>query len=266
MVDTHSQIDTISEEPMQPTPLTKSLVRAMDILKAVTAAPGGANPADIADQLGLPRPTVYRLLTTLGAVGMTERDAGGAWFVGPELLRLGRRADQSGTLVTRAQPTLEELVAATGETAMLAIARGPFDVEVVSQVDAPNLLSVAQWVGRPVAAHASAAGKIVLSELEPDDRTRYVKSLPLPAFTGHTISDHDQFLQELESIARRGYAETIDELEDGLSGIVAPIRGQGGRLVAIIGVYGPTPRVCGPQRDQITAAVRNAATQLTEEL
>ena len=148
---------------------------------------------------------------------------------------------------------------------MLAIARGPFDVEVVNQADAPNLLSVAQWVGRPIAAHASAAGKIVLSELEQDDRARYVKALTLPAFTAHTITDQDRFLQELEAVAQRGYAETVDELEDGLSGIVAPVRGHGGMLVAIIGVYGPTARVCGPQREQITAAVRSAASRLTEQ-
>ena len=42
-----------------------------------------------------------------------------------------------------------------------------FDVEVVSQVDAPNLLAMAQWVGRPVAPHASAAAKVLLAELEP---------------------------------------------------------------------------------------------------
>lgn len=251
---------------MQPTGLTKSLVRAMDILKAVTATPDGAVPADVADQLALPRPTVYRLLATLEAVGMAERGVDGAWFAGPELLRLGRRADQSRALVTRAQPTLEQLVTETGETAMLAIARGPFDVEVVSQVDAPNLLAMAQWVRRPIAVHASAAGKVLLADLETDERVRYVKSLPLPAFTDHTITDHERFLRELDDVAQRGYAETIDELEDGLSGIVAPVRGHGGRLEAIVGVYGPTSRVCGPQREQITASVRNAASQLTQAL
>src|ERR1700751_5832871 len=113
---------------------------------------------------------------------------------------------------------MERLVGQTGETAMLAIARGPFAVEVVSQVDAPNLLTMAQWVGRPIAPHASAAGKILL--------------------------------EELDGVARRGYAETIDELEDGLSGIVAPVRRNGGTLAAMIGIYGPTPRVCGAQRRQ----------------
>jgi DNA-binding IclR family transcriptional regulator len=249
---------------MQPPSLTKSLVRAMEILKAVTDAPTGAAPSEITEQVALPRPTVYRLLATLEAVGMTERGADGAWFVGPELLRLGRSADHSRSLVTHAQPTMERLVGQTGETAMLAIAHGPFDVEVVSQVDAPNLLAMSAWVGRPIATHASAAGKIVLAELDPDVRARYVRALSLPAFTAHTITDHDQFLDELDGVARRGYAETVDELEDGLSGIAAPVRSHGGTLLAMIGVYGPTPRVCGAQRDDMTAAVCDAAEHLSD--
>ena len=71
-------------------------------------------------------------------------------------------------------------------------------------------------------------------------------------------------LKELDVVSRRGYAETIDELEDGLSGIAAPIRDQGGALVAVIGVYGPTARVCGAQRDQVTAAVCDAAARLSD--
>ncbi len=250
---------------MQPTPLTKSLVRAMEILRAVSDAPTGAVPADIAQHLGVPRPTVYRLLGTLEAVGMAERGADGSWFVGPELLRLGRSADQSRLLVTHAQPTMERLVSQTGETAMLAIARGPFDVEVVSQVDAPNLLSMVQWAGRPIATHASAAGKILLADLAPEIRARYVRALALPAFTAHTITDHERFLQELDTVSQRGYADTVDELEDGLSGIAAPIRSHSTAFVASIGVYGPTSRVCGAQRDHMVAAVREAAAHVSED-
>ena len=251
---------------MQAPPLTKSLVRAMDILKTVSAAKDGASPAAVADELELPRPTVYRLLATLEAVGMVERNTNGGWFVGHELLRLARRADQSHALVTEAQPTLQELVSRTGETAMLAVPRGSFEAEVISQVDAPNLLAMAQWVGRPIPAHASAACKILLADFEPDLRSRYVAALPLTPFTTHTITDHEEFERELDETAQRGYAETIDELEDGLSGVVAPIRRADRTIIALVGIYGPTARVCGDQHEQITAAVLEAAGRLATEL
>jgi IclR family transcriptional regulator, acetate operon repressor len=251
---------------MQAPPLTKSLVRAMNILKQVSAAKDGASPAAIADELGLPRPTIYRLLATLEAVGMVERNVDGAWFTGHELLRLGRSADQSRALLATAQPTMQELVSRTGETAMLAVPLGGFDAEVISQVDAPNLLAMAQWVGRPIPPHASAACKILLADLEPEVRSRYTAALPLTAFTAHTITDHQRFERELDHVARRGYAETIDELEDGLSGIAAPIRRPDRTCIGFIGIYGPTARVCGPTHEQMTAAVLEAASKLAAEL
>lgn len=251
---------------MQPPPLTKSLVRAMDILKSVASAPDGSDPQTIADQIDVPRPTVYRLLATLEAVGMVERDPRGAWVVGSELIRLGRTTDLSRVLVVRAQPTMERLVAKTGETAMLAVGRGPINVDVISQVDAPNLLGMAQWVGRPVAPHASAAAKVLLADLEPESRAFYTAELPMPRFTAHTITDRAQFARELDTVAQRGYGETIDELENGLSGIVAPVRRDGGPIIAIIGVYGPTARICGAHREGITASVLKAASQLGEDV
>ena len=84
---------------------------------------------------------------------------------------------------------------------MLAIARGPFDVEVVNQADAPTLL----WVGRPIAAHASARGQDCPVGTRARGPTRYVKALTLPAFTAHIITDDDRFLQELDAVAQRGH-------------------------------------------------------------
>ena len=148
---------------------------------------------------------------------------------------------------------------------MLAVGRGPIDVEVISQVDAPNLLGVAQWVGRPVAPHASAAAKVLLADLEPESR----RALHRRAANAAVHGAYDHRSRSVRTRARhgrqRGYGETIDELENGLSGIVAPVRRDGGPIIAIIGVYGPTARICGAHREGITALVVKAASQLGED-
>ncbi len=251
---------------MQEPPRTKSLIRAMDVLRAIVDAPDDASPARIAERTGLPRPTVYRLLGTLESIGLVEKTTDGDWAIGYELVRLGRAADHSRALASRAQPTLEELVAATGETAMLAIGHDPFNVDVISQVDAPNLLGMTQWVGRPVAPHASAAGKLVLAGLAPEERRRHVATIELSRFTDNTIVDPAAFARELEAVQQRGYATTIDELEEGLSGIAAPVLRPGGAMAAIIGVYGPTARVIGRTSDRCTEAVLVAARRLGDTL
>lgn len=247
-------------------PLTKSLVRAMDILKAVVSSRDGHDPATIADELGLPRPTVYRLLSTLQAVGMVERHDEGTWLVGPELVRLARSIDLSHSLVTRARATMERVANETGEVCMLAINRGPFHVDVISQIDVPNLLGVGHWVGKPIPTHASAAGKVVLARLSPEERARHVAALPMQRFTPQTIVDQAKFEQELDAVARQGYGQTIDELESGLSGFAAAAERVDGLVLPIICVYGPTARICGDDRERYTDAVLDAAARLGDVL
>lgn len=251
--------------PEQPRALTKSLIRAMEILKSVAEAPDGADPASIAAGIGVPRPTVYRLLSTLESVGMVERDADGRWFLGFEVVRLGHRADIWRALASRAQDTLEELVNATGETAMLAVVRG-FNAEVITQVDAPNLLAMASWVGRPIPMQVSVAGRLVLADLTSDELASYLKAHPLERFTAATITDPALFERALETVARRGYAETVDELEDGLSGIGSAVRRDGGPVIASVGIYGPTARFSGSRHDEFVAAVLEAGARLSASL
>jgi DNA-binding IclR family transcriptional regulator len=250
---------------VQPRTQTKSLVRAMDVLRAVAASGEDCSPASIAEATGVPRPTVYRLLETLESLRLVER-IDGEWVIGYELVRLGRTADLSRTLIPRAQPVLEDLVASTGETAMLAVPRSGLYVDVISQVDAPNLLGVMPWVGRPVPTHASVAGKILLADLGEQDRASYCATFAFPRLTANTIVDPIAFEKELRTVARQGFAETIDELEHGLSGIGAPVRDDAGGLVAVVGVYGPTSRITGAGRAETTQAVIAAGQRLSAEL
>lgn len=80
---------------------------------------------------------------------------------------------------------------------------------------------------------------------------------------GHRRQDSDQFLAELEAVSAQRYAETIDELEQGLSGIGAPARDAAGALVAVVGVYGPTSRIIGPDRAKTTRAVVQAGDRIS---
>lgn len=52
----------------------RSLARGLDILSAVSKGKG-ARPSDIASELGIPRPSVYRLLETLEELGYVSRSA-----------------------------------------------------------------------------------------------------------------------------------------------------------------------------------------------
>ena len=66
-------------------------------------------------------------------------------------------------------------------------------------------------VGRRTCPHCTAAGKVLLASLPPEELEQ---ALPdeLVRFTAHTITDRDRLVQELARVRRRGYAEAREEL------------------------------------------------------
>lgn len=87
----------------------RALERGLDILRAVNAS-GGIRAGALAAQIGIPRPTVYRLLETLEELGYVERAASNDLFrVTRRALSLGDGYDASILVAQGAGPILLEL-------------------------------------------------------------------------------------------------------------------------------------------------------------
>src|ERR1700689_3467990 len=99
-----------------------------------------------------------------------------------------------------AQPFLERLGKATGETVNLGVPAGGV-VEQIAQVDSTYLIGGTNWVGRPVPLHAPALGKVLLA----------FGAAPFPdgeltACTDKTIISADALRAELAAVRAQGYA------------------------------------------------------------
>lgn len=244
-------------------PRTQSLRRAVDILRKLGEHGEPMTAAGVARAIGLPRPTVSRLLATLADAGLVDRvPDGGGWVLGHEIVRLGRAADPARNVAMRAYPALEALAQRLEETVMLAIPRPPVDIDVVSQVDAPNLLGVTGWVGRTVPAHASSGAKLLLADLPDDVVEGLMRNRSFAPLTSKTITDLPAFTAELERVRRLGYAETVDEMEEGLTGVSVPVRRPDGSIGLLIGVYGPTFRLHPQRRAEVVSALLECADEL----
>lgn len=245
------------------TPRTKSLGRAVAVLREVAARPS-SSASELARASGLPRSTVARTLRTLGDAGIVEQSAGG-WVVGRELIRLARDADPDRRLLAAAKPVLERLRDATGESALLAVPRGRPGMEIVLQVDPARLVGVAGWVGVDVPLHASAAGKLILADLADAELEAWLARTRLTRFTRATIGRRDALRAELGRVRRRGWAELVDELEEGHVSLAVPVRGADAALVAALGVSGPKFRLERARRRELLPRLRRAATEVERE-
>ena len=244
----------------------QSIGRGLALLRAVGAAGGEATVTELARATGLSRTTATRLLASLERHGLVDRPAESERYVlGYELARLGRLADPVGGVVARSGSEMQALARATGETVTLALATPDGELDFVHQVDGVHLIGGRWWVGERFALHASSSGKLLLAEPSQADR---VQPLPdrLERCAPRTLTSRKLLSDELVRIRRDGYAQTVDELEDGLAGISVAIRDDSQRLFAVLSVSGPSFRFDEAQRAVALEPLRQAAEALEAAL
>ena len=176
---------------------------------------------------------VAAALVELERAGLVEADRTGAWRSGPAIVRHA----QFAALAELAGPVLAALAAESGETANLIVSRAGA-TEAIAQADGRHLLGATNWVGRPLPLHCSAAGKVLLAF-----GAATLADGPLERFASATIVDRDTLQGELDAVRDQGYSTLVDELEDGLSAVGAPVRDRGGAVVAAITLAGATLRL-----------------------
>jgi IclR family transcriptional regulator, pca regulon regulatory protein len=233
----------------------QSLARAFQVLDFLAARPDGASVADVARATGLPRATVTRLLASLSDEDAARR-VDGNWRLGPRIAQL------AAPLPARAQPVLEQLASALGETVMLAVPEGAAGARVVAEAVGPRMVGVGSWLGRTLEDPASGFVRLRLATLDTEARRRAVAGLTFVPHTASTIRSARPLLAAVERIADAGHAEVVDEFEQGLAGLAVPLR-EHGRLVAMLAVYLPTARLDDAMRARALAALRDAAQSLT---
>ena len=174
---------------------------------------------ELAEAIGASEADAAALVAALERHGLLASDpATSTLRAGPAALRLARAGAQREYLLELAAPALDRLARESGETANLIVPRAA-GTEAIAQVDGRHVLGATNWLGRELPLHCTAAGKVFLAE--------GVAQLPegaLSAPAAATITDRDQLRAELEAIRERGYATLVDELEDGLSAVGAPVR------------------------------------------
>ncbi|HEY3467141.1 MAG TPA: helix-turn-helix domain-containing protein [Amycolatopsis sp.] len=93
---------------------------AFRLLDALSRAPGGSGLSEVARATGLPKPTAYRLLEQLVALGAAQRHDQ-RYYVGPSLARLGRAWQPDPGLRQAALEPARELATLTRTTVAVTV-------------------------------------------------------------------------------------------------------------------------------------------------
>jgi DNA-binding IclR family transcriptional regulator len=219
----------------------QSVRRALRALELISDH-GELGVTELGRKLGVHKATASRLIATLAERGFVERDPLTEKFrLGFGLISLAGAAVGGNDLVRAARPILDELAETTRETVNLGVLSGDAVVYIDQITGTRSIVSVS-WVGRRTPLHCTSNGKVLLAFTTDAERDRLLRS-PLTKLTPRTLTDVRKLRAQLEEIRLRGYAQTLEELEEGLNAVAAPVRGMNGELMAALSVSGPAFRM-----------------------
>ena len=206
---------------------------------------------EIAQELGLSKAVVHRILASFRAKGFVELDeVTRRYSIGPKILFLGLTYLDRIDIRQVARDAMVRLSAETNETATLSIRSGRTRV-YVDQITPPRDVKMQVALGTPYPLHAGASSKAFLAFLPAHEQDAYL-DLPLERLTDSTEVDVRKLRKELAKIREVGYAASFGERMDGAGAVAAPVFGIDGTPVAVISVCGPVERF----RDEADEAAR----------
>lgn len=240
----------------------KSVLAALDVLECF-ADDDEIGVSDIARRMGVAKSTVHRLLTTLCARGLAEKNPEtGLYRLGLHLFELGQLAQDRMRLRRTALPLLEELRQVSGCTIHLAVPEGA-DAVYVERLETLHGMRLMTSVGRRWPSHATSSGK-VMAAFNPDYAAAR-KACGFPAQTMKTIITEAQYDRTLAEIRKLGVAISNGEAQVGLASVAAPVLDGFGRARAAISLVGPAHElgeVVGRRARLLTVASRNLSKSL----
>jgi IclR family acetate operon transcriptional repressor len=237
----------------------QSVDRALFLLESIAEAGGETTLTDLSQRTGLNISTCHHLLATLVQRGFAAKVTGKRLYaLGPRILHLGHACRQVD-LPRRAQPYLEAVNRATGETVHLAAVQGDC-IAILAVREARHAVRVDTGrIGKIAAPHATSVGKAILAWL-PEDEMRRILAGGLKRCTENTITDITAFADDLKRVRRDGYAFEREEHLPGVICVGAAIRDQAGTVIGGISASTPTQRGTDEHlalmRSEITAAAR----------
>ena len=215
--------------------------------------------AEISKSAGLNKTTTHRLLRALQSESLIERNSlTNAYSLGAGLMALGVQALASSDLRRRVRPLLKMLASESGETATLEV---PVESSmlILDEVTGRHVVAAVGNIGTRWPMHATSTGKawIAFEECGLDRINDRLESV-----TAKTLTSKEIFQPQLSDIRRRGYAVSVDEVEDGFTAVGTVIRGALGDVQGALSIGGPTQRLSPARRAELGASLCKAAARL----
>jgi DNA-binding IclR family transcriptional regulator len=223
----------------------QSVTRVIRILEALCSSPGPMSLATLSRMLDTPKSSLAALLR-----GLADEDfiipEDGAWRLGPGAFGLGsalleaRRGLTSSDLI---RVGMKRLAERSGETVLFAVRDGSGDTTTyIDVIESRNSVRFSVSVGDRRPLYATASGRALLAAGSDEELHAYLDRLEPEKLTPHSETSKRGLAEVIAAARAAGFAQTIDQAADGVTGTAAVIRAAGGRVLGAVVVAAPNLR------------------------
>jgi DNA-binding IclR family transcriptional regulator len=240
---------------------SQTLVRGLDVLAAVSQ--GATNLVALAETLNLNRTTTHRLAATLVEQRYLSFTPRVGYALGPRLLELGYMARDQMTLPRIARDHIESLAAATGDTVHLGILDGTRAL-YLDKIPGRRRVDIRSHIGDRHPLRSTGLGKALILNLgearwrelyEAEDRDGKPYEVPLGAW-----------LKRMREYAKAGYAFDLEENEDRIRCVAAPVRDTTNTIIGAISVSSAAQYMDDSRMKALAEDVRATARAISRDM
>ena len=242
-----------------------SVGNALSILNCFSVEQPEKRVTDIAQELGLGKSTVSRLLATMASEGYVKKDLETQKFsLGLRILSLASTLTSNLEIVREARPVLQQLVQETSESAQIAELEGNRMI-YVDQVKCKQPIRILAHIGRINPIYCTSSGRLLLA-YQSEQRQQEVLNGELIKYTPNTEIDPVKIQKDLETIRKQGYCILTNEFIEGIVSISAPIWDYREKVISAISVVGPITRITPEKLIFCRTRVQNASREISKKM
>lgn len=247
--------------------LIQAVSHAMNLLGQFHEDDAELGIADLSKRLNLQRANVLRLVETLETRDYIEMNkVTGKYRLGIKSMELGLVATQQFDYAIHARPFLDELKQHCHETCYFSVLKDG-QTFCLDSVESDLPIRVFSRLGYRQPLHCTAAGKVLLSFMDPKKQIDLLSGSKMRRVTASTIIDPELLQNELDLVAQNGYAIDYQENEAGIIEIAAPVFDSHGAMVGALSIVVPHMRLAGARlKSELIPLICHSASRFSRKL
>lgn len=212
-----------------------ALAKGMAIIEMLAASRDALGITDIYERSGLPKSSIFTILSELENLGYVARAEAGKYQLTLKLYNVGMERLSKLDIRQAARPEMEAIAEQLKFTVHLAILEND-KARYIDKVNGPGFVQFSTRIGQTQMLHNSGVGKALAAYMTDERLAHAIETHGMPKTTEHTMTSASVFKAFLASVREKGYAIEDEEGEAGIRCIAAPIFDHSGKTAGAIGI------------------------------